>query len=807
MSSKNRSGRPFPWQQQPVGSKKQARPPLTLEQLEARMLMAFDLLEQQVDGLSNATGPASTTANDVSTTMVESVRTFASGAAIRIQPEGATSPVVNGARLQFNTNQVVLRVLRDSKGNLPSVQWNVTSTDRLARGVVQRNGELTTISFNRPVGYTVTATVGSSTLRMNINIAPALKSLLVQAGSATLNNTPLQISGTTASVKISGLDEIGRAIRIAPETSWELIAGPEGSSPTIQSSSGRAKISFTNAGLHTFKVSNGSISQTFRVNVAQTLSGVRIEPTSSVQVTKSVQLNAAALDQFQQPMTSQPRLAWSATGGTVNSAGLFTAGSNAGTFQVSVLASRFIARASLNIVASTDGNNNGGGGETQVTGINDSALRNLVTTDYADGTLSRDEMIRIIRSVGNDNTLSAVELADLRFIVSTSNLRMPEYVRTLATSVVTTNPANLRYKGQALGNLTAGSSALHVTSLVDKWFLGSDLPTVTSSDIGYRRAVGSLFPTAPGLTDSRQGQLGDCYYLAALISIANVNQSAVRNMLIENSDGTVSVRFFANGQADYVTVDRNLPTYSNGNLAYSGFGQSVTSSATPLWLALAEKAYAQWNETGKSGRNGTNTYSAITGGWMSNVYRQVLGYNSADFAVSSLTKQSLVDALNSQQAVTIGTSGGANVGGLVGGHAYVVTGYNAATDSFSFYNPWSFQHPSNLTWTQMQGQFSLFSVASPAGSSSNGTTVRADSDSNGLQAYIIPAELKASLSQVVIVDRSVEVIAEHVPLEFNPAQTAGGNIVAHTMAERITATEESQPTDAELADLSILELV
>ena len=83
-------------------------------------------------------------------------------------------------------------------------------------------------------------------------------------------------------------------------------------------------------------------------------------------------------------------------------------------------------------------------------------------------------------------------------------------------------------------------------------------------------------------------------------------------MFVDNGDGTYTVRFyggsygayynadgsigegFANGTgiADYVTVDRMLPSTSSGVFAYSNYGASLTNPNNVLWIALAEKAYA-----------------------------------------------------------------------------------------------------------------------------------------------------------------------------------------------------------------------
>jgi hypothetical protein len=295
---------------------------------------------------------------------------------------------------------------------------------------------------------------------------------------------------------------------------------------------------------------------------------------------------------------------------------------------------------------------------------------------------------------------------------------MPEYVRGLATDVVNTSPANLRYKGQTAGNLSAGSSSTLLNNLVDKWFLGTDEPALTTSQLTYQTTTGNLFNGTPSRADARQGALGDCYFIAAVASIADSNPDAVRNMFVDNGDGTYTVRFYSvhDGMADYVTVSRRLPAQFNGALGYSGYGLSVSSTSTTVWIALAEKAYAQWNETGNEGRDGTNRYAAIEGGWMGYVNAQVLGTASSNYSVTSVNKQTLITALISQKAVTIGTKTSV-AAGLYGSHAYLVTGYEASTDTFRLHNPWGFSHPGALSYSQLQAYCSMFVVADASGSS------------------------------------------------------------------------------------------
>jgi len=248
--------------------------------------------------------------------------------------------------------------------------------------------------------------------------------------------------------------------------------------------------------------------------------------------------------------------------------------------------------------------------------------------------------------------------------------------------------------------------------------------------------AGSLFPRTPSHNDEYQGELGDCYFISALGTLADSNPAAVENMFINNGDGTYTVRFyfgtygvinsgsggisagFQNNQitADYVTVNAMLPT-SGGRLVYADYGASANNAGNSLWIPLAEKAYAQWNQSGRAGRDGTNAYASIQGGWMATVDAQVLGYNATDYIMSSTSEQTAINALAAHEAVTIGTlQWSGTTDGLYADHAYAIIGYNAGSDTFTLYNPWGMDQPGPLTWGQLQADCSQLAVADASGS-------------------------------------------------------------------------------------------
>jgi hypothetical protein len=358
--------------------------------------------------------------------------------------------------------------------------------------------------------------------------------------------------------------------------------------------------------------------------------------------------------------------------------------------------------------------------------IHDTALRQLLKTDYVDSALNRTEMLAVFKQVEKDGTVSSTEFNDLKTVANNGALFGTfTYVTDLTRDVVLGNAANAHYQGTTLGNLAAGSTSTQLDKLVGKWFLGADHPDAHYSGmtVTYATAAGTLFGTGgPKYTDVHQGAVGDCYFVATLGEIALRSPSTIQNMFIVNGDGTYAVRFYQNGTARWVTVDSQLPTYGGGYFLYANMGSQVTSSSNVLWVALAEKAYAQMNEAGwlrpSSWGGGTNSYTGIAGGLFSDVALQV-----ANHAASSYIVNGTADATSLNTAVTAGKFVGfATVGTptdsrLVGNHQYIVVGYNNTTKTVTLFNPWGLNNGSSkpglvdLNLSQLSGNFSYWTVA------------------------------------------------------------------------------------------------
>lgn len=343
--------------------------------------------------------------------------------------------------------------------------------------------------------------------------------------------------------------------------------------------------------------------------------------------------------------------------------------------------------------------------------IQDAGLRAIARSSFADNVLSRNEMIAIFTNAEDGNMIDGTELNDLRTLVAnTSFIQMPEFVRVLSNKVVNPNAANQFYQGTNLGNLAAGSSAGQMENLINKWFRGSDRPTAPSGyTMSYQKAAGNLFGTDGTFSyqDLKQGYLGDCYFLASLGSIAYKNPAAINNMFIandDNNDGVIdsyTVRFFGQNYgnvttgADYVTVDLFLPT----NVAYNGYtGQRFAyydNSTVGLWVALAEKAYAQFAEAGITQRPSTiNSYGTIESGWGMQAMPSISGRTANCYSDTNLYGKignfpalaTIVNDLANGKAMTAGST--SNPGfGITQDHEYIILSASLSDGYITLYNP------------------------------------------------------------------------------------------------------------------------
>lgn len=368
--------------------------------------------------------------------------------------------------------------------------------------------------------------------------------------------------------------------------------------------------------------------------------------------------------------------------------------------------------------------------------LSDSSVENaaLNSIKYESG-LSRTDTIGILKSAGDFGSVTSTELTDLRNFYNNAinTVNVAADLKVLSEKVLFSDSSNQWYTGSdsiraSLGNLAADSSTTQLNLLIGKHLLGTDRPAIhrnSSNNLvgNYTQANGSLFVNGAAATDIVQGATADCYFLAALGGTANDKNAMISDMFRDNGDGTWSVRFYTNGKIDYVTVDRMMATNGSGNYIYANQGQSVAGN-NELWVALAEKAYAQVNESGRIGQDGNNFYGNGNDngiGWgfsgastthITNIGTSSEGLTNFDifgWSPSGLDRNELISLVNGNRVVTIGSFnsnatnsniGETSISTAAQGHAYTITGYDAVTGRFSLRNPWGDRHLS-LTFDQL----------------------------------------------------------------------------------------------------------
>ena len=272
----------------------------------------------------------------------------------------------------------------------------------------------------------------------------------------------------------------------------------------------------------------------------------------------------------------------------------------------------------------------------------------------------------------------------------------------ITSDAVTGLSAGTTYYFEVAATNSAGTTWANLQSATTTAAVNVNEPAAATA---YSPVSGTLFSSnGPSYLDVQQGYVGDCWLLASLAEVAARDPQDIRSMF--TADGTTvengstvnlyTVRFFNSaGVAEYVTVDTELP--SGGNY-YDQPANGV------LWVALAEKAYAEANGAGfvTTSSEGSDSYNALNCGCPSWALEAITGKSSSDF---SIDPSNIAAAWGAGQLIVLGSNGAPANSEIVGDHAYAVVGYTASSSNpFQVYNPWG------INTAAADGVYGLFSA-------------------------------------------------------------------------------------------------
>ncbi len=172
----------------------------------------------------------------------------------------------------------------------------------------------------------------------------------------------------------------------------------------------------------------------------------------------------------------------------------------------------------------------------------------------------------------------------------------------------------------------------------------------------YKRMEGRLFVRGVRAQDVMQGYLADCYFAAALSSVAQRHPGEIKDAITPMGGDVYQIRFYdvdwdGTAKAQTVTVDADFPWYQNKNT----WAYLQSTQKGELWPALMEKAWAIFK-----GGGGKGDYDKVgQGGYESDVMEAITGrlcdYHDVKDMEDDDLWATLKKAADNKQAVTAGT--------------------------------------------------------------------------------------------------------------------------------------------------------
>lgn len=204
------------------------------------------------------------------------------------------------------------------------------------------------------------------------------------------------------------------------------------------------------------------------------------------------------------------------------------------------------------------------------------------------------------------------------------------------------------------------------------------------SDLGTTMDVSQppylIFARAAGY--SRQGQAGSCYWLSPMNAIDEQSEWALKQIIVNNTDGTNSVIF---------RRDPNNPVAVKQDYIIGLSYCTPDPSTHETYASLGEKAYAYF-------RYGLNTYASINSGWPGSSFTDLGFPNAALTPSDSKTATAVMATLVKDYAAVICTNPSIAAGvHLIDSHAYEIVSVQVDPATglvmWTLRNPWGNQDP------------------------------------------------------------------------------------------------------------------
>jgi len=210
------------------------------------------------------------------------------------------------------------------------------------------------------------------------------------------------------------------------------------------------------------------------------------------------------------------------------------------------------------------------------------------------------------------------------------------------------------------------------------------------------------------ISDINQGEVGDCYFLAAIGAIAHANPEFMKRMISridtnKNNNDLQShsffVRFFDSNKSEkYVAVDDKFWFFTEANdqmPVYAKYGV-VKDNEVEIWPMILEKAWAKVNGNYESinGSNSEHKYldfgMALSGNLID--YEFLFDDNDHDTIISAINNK-----LKQNIPVVVYSKDDVNSEQVQINHAYAIITVDPDNKTMSLYNPHGNDHLNNIS--------------------------------------------------------------------------------------------------------------
>jgi len=219
-----------------------------------------------------------------------------------------------------------------------------------------------------------------------------------------------------------------------------------------------------------------------------------------------------------------------------------------------------------------------------------------------------------------------------------------------------------------------------------------DIDTWHWSEVDHELFSGGVRPA-----DVAQGGLGDCWYMASLMSTAHRQPKIITDAITVNPNGTYEVRLFEGGEEVFYTVDPRMVVDGEGREVFHNSRSRTfvdengdVVHGVELWPAVMEKALAMHE----------GTYGKAEGGQAARGLEMITGVDSVKYDTArkppSLTELEQMHESGSMISFSSLNKGGAKKNTYESddgetfyyNHAYVLEGVDVEAGTVTLWNPW-----------------------------------------------------------------------------------------------------------------------